>query len=72
MNGNLAFSIRVPVVIVFRENSANSKLSCDAEGDGTNNCTRTEICQLIAMIPHALLCTVVAIYKGRVGNPGLW
>lgn len=74
VDGYLAFSIgilRGPGVGVLGEDSAHAKLSCHTERDGADDGARTEICELVAVVSHALLRAVVAVDKGRVGDPGI-
>lgn len=60
------------LIAVLRYYPTDSKLAGDTEGDGPNNRSWTEICQMIAVPANALLRTAVIVDNGRVGNPVLW
>lgn len=75
VNGYLALSICILnglLIAVLGYYPTDSKFAGDTEGDGSNDRSRTEICQMIAVPANILLRTVVIVDNGRVGNPVLW
>lgn len=60
------------LIVILWYYPSDSKLSGDAEGDGPYDCSRTEICQMIAMPTNTLLRTTVRVDNSRVGNPSFW
>lgn len=55
--------------VVLGNDATDAEFAGDTEGDGSDDCSRAEVGELVAVIANAFGRAVVAVYKGCVGSP---